>query len=358
MNNFPEELLKFLDDSKKHLSKDAISKFVNSHSDLNESEIKFFEEHLNECKICKENLYKIIDEAIDETKTTYEINVNLSTKNHLNFTDSEKNIEGILSKDEDTLYLTFIDLPSYLAYQNIRVSVPDNNLIIRIVSAELNKKYRVNTNEDINFRNNSAVFLDVSSRRSKASRISAKSGYKYLYISAAAILIIITIYLLIINPNNTKQDKLTEIVKSNPIVMADSVPAKTEDTIQNIDTAKPNEQKLQVVDKKSSQVPVKVPAEFKSNSYLERYVNKDKENGIIINPEIGDTMRKQITFKWSPLEAEEYNMSIVNNKNEEIWSKDLFDTRVTLYQKLDPGLYYWKIAVKGKLQTVGKFFVK
>ncbi|MEJ2617956.1 MAG: hypothetical protein P8Z35_23575 [Ignavibacteriaceae bacterium] len=145
MNNFPEELLKYLDDSKKHLSTKAISHFITSNTELDDNEIKFFEEHLNECKICRENLYKIFDEEINEGKNSYQIDINLSTKNHINFTDKEKNIEGILSKEDEFFYLTFINLPHYLIKQNIRIKFPENDLIIRIVSAELNRKYKVGT---------------------------------------------------------------------------------------------------------------------------------------------------------------------------------------------------------------------
>ena len=357
MNNFPEELLKYLDDSKKHLSFNAISQFVNSNNDLTENEIKFFEEHLNECKICKANLYKIFDEEISEAKTSYIIDVNLSTKNHLNFTDNEKNIEGILTKEDDSYYLTFINLPHYLIRQNIRIKIPENDLVVRIVSSELNRKYKVDTSGEINFRNNSEVLLDVKIRKLKGSAAFSKKNYRYLYFSAAAALVIVTIYLLIATPNQPKETSLTGIEEPNSEMVTDSVPAK-KDTIQKPDTVKPKEPEKQIVEEKGTLSEVKIPPQFKDNSYLERLVNKNKENGIIMNPAIGDTMRKQITFKWSPLEAEEYDVSVVNNKNEEIWGKTLEDPRVTLYQKLDPGVYYWKISVKGKLQAIGKFYVK
>lgn len=356
MNNFPEELLKFLDDSKKHLSLNAISQFVNSYNELNENEIKFFEEHLNDCKICKENLYKKYDEEIDKAKTSYEINVNLSTKNHLNFIDKEMNIEGIISKDDGTFFLTFINLPYYLVRQNIRITFPSNDLIIRVVSAELTKKYKISTIDDINLRNNSKVSLAVKITNGKNSGLSQKNKYKYLYASAAAVLIILTVYLLIANPDQSKETKITEIEKPD-LMDTDSVPVK-QDTIQKIDTIKPTEQKIEIVEKKNPQPKVKISPEFKDNSYLERLVKRDEVKGIIITPEIGDTTRKQITFKWSPLEAVEYDISVVNNKNDEIWGKTLEDTRVTLYQKLDPGVYYWKIYVKGKLQAIGKFYVE
>ncbi|MFZ0453288.1 MAG: hypothetical protein WAM24_06010 [Ignavibacteriaceae bacterium] len=356
MNNFPEELLKYLDDSKKHLSLKAISQFVNSNNDLNENEIKFFEEHLSECKICKENLYRIFDEEISEGKTTYQVDVNLSTKNHINFTDAEKNIEGILSKEDELYYLTFINLPHYLMRQNLRLKFPGNDLVVRIVSSELNRKYKVITGGEINFRNEFEVLLDVRIRKNKNSGFSKKK-YRFLYIFAAAVLIGATIYLLIAKPEQPKETSSTEIEKPDTEMLFDSVPVQT-DTVQKQDITKPEEQEKQSAEKINPQSLVKIPPQFKNNSYLERLVDKYKDNGIIINPAIGDTLKKQINFKWSPLEADEYDMIIVNNKNEEIWGKTLADPRVTVYQKLDPGIYYWKITVKGKLQSVGKFYVE
>ena len=356
MNNFPEELLKYLDDSKKHLSLNAISQFVNSYNELNENEKKFLKEHLNDCKICKENLNKKFDEEINKAKTSYEINVNLSTKNHLNFTEKEMNIEGIVSKDDGTFYLTFINLPHYLVRQNIRLTFPSNDLVVRVVAAELAKKYKISTTDDINFRNNLKVSLAVKITDSKNSGLSPKNKYRYLYASAAAVLIILTIYLLIANPEQSEENRIKEIEKPALIINTDSVSDK-QDTIQKMDTLKPTEQKIEVAGQNNPQQKVKIPPEFKDNVSLEKLVKRDEEKGIIISPEIGDTTKKQITFKWSPLEANEYDVSIVNNKNDEIWGKTLEDTRLTLYQKLDPGVYYWKITVKGKLQAVGKFYV-
>ena len=357
MNNFPEELLKYLDDSKKHLSLKAISHFVTSNTELNENEIKFFEKHLNECIICKEKLYKIFDEEINKGKNSYQIDVNLSTKNHINFIDKEKNIEGILSKENELFYLTFINLPHYLIKQNLLIKFPENDLSIRIISSELNKKYKVSPKDEMNFRNESKVLLDIKIRNVINPGAFSKKSYKFIYISVAVVLVVVTIYLLIANPEQPKETSSTEIEKPDTEMLVDTTPVKI-DTVQKPDSTTLQEQEKQVAEKELSPLQVKIPPEFKNNYYLERLVDKYKANGIIIIPVIGDTLRKQIRFKWSPLEADEYDMNIVNNKNQEIWGKTLEDPRVTVYQKLDPGIYYWKITVKGKLQTVGKFYVE
>ena len=65
-------------------------------------------------------------------------------------------------------------------------------------------------------------------------------------------------------------------------------------------------------------------------------------------------VRPQDRFQVKPAD-----IRIFREEIEPYWrGKTLEDPRVTLYQKLDPGVYYWKISVKGKLQAIGKFYVK
>ncbi len=350
MNDFPEEFLKFLDDSRKHLSTAAISQFVNSSNELTENELEFIGEHLNKCKNCRENLNNIFDEALDKNKTTFEFNVNLSTRNLLNFTDNEKQIDGIISKENDEFYLTFLKLPSYLENENIRISLASENLIIRITPVNLNKKYKIDTDNDIDLRDITKVNIDFIIKHVKRSVSLKNKVYKYWY--TYTVIIALVVYLLIFQPNKNNPVQPAKEIIPKPNIIIDTPVVKK---VPKIDTVI---SKKEIAEQPKSPLQTKLAPEFKNNSKLEGLVNKFKDNGIIINPAIGDTLKKQIYFKWAPLETETYDMTIVDNKNNEIWSKELFDARVTLLQKLDPGLYYWKLTVKGKLQTVGKFYVK
>ena len=290
MNNFPEEFLKFLDDSQKHLSSDSISQFASSNNNLTESELEFLEDHLSNCKNCRENLNNIFDEKLYKSKTTFEIDVNLSTKNLLNFTDNEKKIDGIISKENNEFYLTFVKLPSYLENANIRISLPGGNLIIRTFLSKLNKKYKIESEEDIDLRNNSKVYIDFSVNKVKSPGSLKNKVYKYWYVFTTVVLVII-LYL-IIKPGKTNQVQSGEDIKQNHKVIIGSSIAEKESNLK-LDTVTAKEKIV-----KTNRIPsqIKVEPEFRNNSFLENYVNMNKENGIIINPVIGDTLRKQITF--------------------------------------------------------------
>lgn len=355
MNDFPEEFLKFLDDSRKHLAISAISQFVNSSDLLTVTELEFIGEHLNKCKNCTENLNNIFDEALEKNKTTFEINVNLSTKNLLNFTDNEKQIDGIISKENNEFYLSFLKLPSYLENENIRISLASENLIIRITPVNLNKKYKIDTDNDIDLRDSTKVNIDFIIKHVKRSVSLKNKVYKYWYIYTSVIFLII--YLIISQSVENNPTHPSEEYKPKPKIIIDT-PVVKKDSVAEIDTVITKEEIAEIPKTPKTPPKTKLAPEFKNNSRLESLVDKFKDNGIIINPGIGDTLKKQIYFKWAPLETETYDMSIVDNKDNEMWSKKLFDTRVTLLQKLDPGVYYWKLTVKGKLQSVGKFYVK
>ena len=353
MNNFPEQFLKYLDDSKKHVSDNGISKYADINSDLTEAERIFIEEHIDKCKSCQEKLNQFFDEVVEKEKKSFEIDAALSTNNYLNFTESDNNIDGIISKEDETFYLNFIKLPQYLENGSIRLYIPVNGILIRIVSAKSNKKYKIENSENLSLRNIPKLYIDIVANKFKVTAASKKKNY-ILWYTCIGFLILIAIFFLGKHPEEGNKIKLTG--ESRPLY--DS--AINTHRNQNVESNNPDTSgiKKEIAEKINPGLPVKIAPEFRDNSYLENIITKNKDNGIIITPEIGDTLRKQIYFKWAPLETKTYTISVVDNKNKEIWSKELFDTRVTLFEKLDSGLYYWKILTDGKLQAVGKFFVK
>ncbi len=353
MNNFPEQFLKYLDDSKKHISDQGISKYADINSDLTEAERIFIEEHIDKCKSCQEKLNQFFDEAVEKEKKSFEIDAALSTNNYLNFTDTENNIDGIISKEDDILYLNFIKLPQYLENGSIRLYIPGDGILIRIVSAKSNKKYKIEASENLSLRNIPKVYIDTVVNKFKVTAISKKKNYIFWY-SGAGFLILIAIFLLARHSEGGNRVNLT--TSSRPLY--DS--AINMDRNQGVQSQSSDSSNLkgEIAEKVNPTRQVKIAPEFRDNSYLENIITKNKDNGIIISPEIGDTLRKQIYFKWTPLETKTYTINIVDNKNKEIWSKELFDTRVTLFEKLNSGLYYWKILTDGKLKAIGKFFVK
>lgn len=101
---------------------------------------------------------------------------------------------------------------------------------------------------------------------------------------------------------------------------------------------------------------------YKENSVLENFVDRNirsAESVEIISPKNGTTV-KQIPFylKWSGVKSKNYNIVIVNNQNKIIFSRDVLGSKLEIKNKIEPGLYYWKINYNNKLEAVGKFKIK
>ena len=101
-------------------------------------------------------------------------------------------------------------------------------------------------------------------------------------------------------------------------------------------------------------------ADFTANNILENFVNRNvrSESSVkIISPQIGDTLSVPINFKWENKKSN-YIFELVNNGNKFISKQALTDNHLIYKEKLNPGLYYWKILVDDKLEVVGKFYIK
>ena len=53
-----------------------------------------------------------------------------------------------------------------------------------------------------------------------------------------------------------------------------------------------------------------------------------------------------------------YILKIVDNKNKSVADKQVKEMDYTFSEMLKPGLYYWKIELNGKLEAVGKFYIR
>ncbi len=106
--------------------------------------------------------------------------------------------------------------------------------------------------------------------------------------------------------------------------------------------------------------PVKISeADFASNQILENFINRNirSETKVrILSPQIGDTINIPSKFEWQS-SAQKFKLSVVNNLNKEVYVITTEETRLVLRENLKPGLYYWKILVDEKLETVGKFYI-
>lgn len=100
---------------------------------------------------------------------------------------------------------------------------------------------------------------------------------------------------------------------------------------------------------------------FVSNEMLENFIARTVRSASgtkLLTPSVGDTLATPFTFRWSGQKGKHaYAISIVDNKNAEVWRGTTGDAEITLEKRLEPGLYYAKLEADAKLADVGKFVV-
>lgn len=103
------------------------------------------------------------------------------------------------------------------------------------------------------------------------------------------------------------------------------------------------------------------PERFVPNQVLENFVERNvrSSSGITLTvPKTGDTLAFPYTFKWEGNDAAKSIMiTVVDNKNFEVWKETSSLSELTSVKKLEPGLYYIKLQTDDKLVQMGKFVV-
>ncbi|MEW5799790.1 MAG: hypothetical protein AB1728_12375 [Bacteroidota bacterium] len=103
------------------------------------------------------------------------------------------------------------------------------------------------------------------------------------------------------------------------------------------------------------------PERFIPNQILENFIERTvrSSSGImLIAPNIGDTIVFPFTFKWKGNNAgKNIAVTVVDNKNSEVWKETSSSSELISEKKLAPGLYYIKLQLGEKLVYVGKFVV-
>lgn len=103
------------------------------------------------------------------------------------------------------------------------------------------------------------------------------------------------------------------------------------------------------------------PRRFVPNAMLENFVARtvrSSSGARFSAPRMGDTLSVPFTLRWFPQEGKHvYALSIVDNKNNEVWRGATGDAEITVEKQLEPGLYYVKLEADAKLADVGKFVI-
>ena len=102
------------------------------------------------------------------------------------------------------------------------------------------------------------------------------------------------------------------------------------------------------------------PANFAPLPYLETMVSDvHRAYSIeVFHPKNGENTTGQIKFEWENDITDVIYLKILNNKGDELFAFETQEQDFSFNQKLEPGLYYWKLESEDDLLHVGKFFFK
>jgi hypothetical protein len=78
----------------------------------------------------------------------------------------------------------------------------------------------------------------------------------------------------------------------------------------------------------------------------------------IISPSIGQTVQGEVHFQWDSTSRPPFTLVILSNRGAVRKEVTLAGPRYTLKERLEDGLYYWKLIADGELLCVGKFLIK
>ncbi|MBN2008189.1 zf-HC2 domain-containing protein [candidate division KSB1 bacterium] len=100
-------------------------------------------------------------------------------------------------------------------------------------------------------------------------------------------------------------------------------------------------------------------ANFEPTPYLETMVSDATRSSSlnVLSPGIGDQVKSPIIFQWRSGDVPVAAMKILNNRGAEILRLVPKSDSLVVDQKLNPGLYYWKLESDDDLLFLGKFFI-
>ena len=103
------------------------------------------------------------------------------------------------------------------------------------------------------------------------------------------------------------------------------------------------------------------PQRFRPNDVLENFVSRTTRSADAVSfiaPKGNDTLSMPFTFKWEDSRARRgYTLSVVDNKNHEIWTSSGNLKETSVGGVPSPGLYYAKLLADGELLVVTRFVV-
>jgi hypothetical protein len=78
----------------------------------------------------------------------------------------------------------------------------------------------------------------------------------------------------------------------------------------------------------------------------------------IISPLKGQTVHGEVHFQWDSTSRPPFTLVTMSNGGVVREEVTLTEPQYTLKERLENGLYYWKLVAEGELLYVGKFLVR
>jgi len=331
----------YLDTSGDHLTYASLSLYINFTPQLSEKEKRFIETHLENCPVCRTRFEEVFDaeNEFDETKEqillrrTPSLVAGMDEKTAVRLQSDDRSVIALLHQDsKGALLLTFERIPSRFLGHGIRLTLPNMQVVIRIVSARATEALRLHEMQSIPLHTFQTLQLEMfgkitgEERSSLGNRFAQVSFLKYA--AAAVVLIGLSTAAVLYLMRGTDEEKIVESGAQPPEPVVTSV----------LD-----------------------PENFKVHPILESFIDRTlrSASGVkILAPRNGDTLGVPIAFRWDAQGGKKnYGVTIVNNRNTSVWQAVTRDSHITLQQELSPGLYYMKLEVNGSLERVQKFFI-
>ena len=245
--------------------------------------------------------------------------------------------------DDSTEHLSYQAIAAYLNLKE-QLSDKERNFVERHIKicSECKKKYELIQAED----------LEIDTGRKQQLKFFRLAGYRKYAAAAVIIIGILAALYILFQPEKVKL--LTEDV--SPKDSSGRTEIVSVDSTAHLQKPEPvEESKKEIISNKDEEL-------FAVNTVLENFINRNIRSNKtieIISPEIGDTVSSTITFEWKRINPiGRLVLTVVDNKNTPVYEMTVEGSTLVIDKKLKAGLYYWKLEADGKLEAVGKFYVK
>jgi len=99
---------------------------------------------------------------------------------------------------------------------------------------------------------------------------------------------------------------------------------------------------------------------FTESPELEDLMRSEVRSAVveIISPSIGQTVDGKVHFQWDSTSKPPFTLVILSNRGVVRKEVTLTEPQYTVKERLENGLYYWKLIAEGELLYIGKFLVR